>query len=123
MKVNIAYTDICLPDYFSGDSRPWVALYPSEKGYTSRELREYILSEFRQGAVGGNDPITQDFIPDEKDQKRADQFYGKALPACLNRDIKFRGKTHKYKDYDINPADIDEFTELPRLYIVFNIED
>lgn len=111
MKVTIAYTDHCLPDYFGGDHRPWVAIYPIEGGYTSRELREEILNEFALGAVGGNDPITRDYLHDEKDQLRADKFYKKALPACLNRDIKFRGKALKYKE------------DGALMYFVFEIEE
>jgi hypothetical protein len=120
MKVTIAYTDTCLPDYIRGDSRPWVVVYPTEQGYTSRELREAILSEFRQGATGGNDPILSDFIASELDQKRADQFYGKLLPACLNREIKYRGKKNKW---DKAWGDIEEREESPVLHIVFNIEE
>ena len=95
-----------------GDSRPWVAIYPKEGGYTSRELREAILSEFSLGAVGGNDPIARDYIHDEEDQIRADKFYQKALPACLNRDIKFRGKELKWV----------EEGEDCLMYFVFDIE-
>lgn len=120
MKVTIAYTDTCLPDYFGGDTRPWVTIYPKENGYTSRELRQAILNEFRQGAIGGNDPIVFDYIPDEKDQKRAEEFYSKALCACLNRDIKYRGKRHKNSDYGITD---DNCGRIPLLHIVFNIED
>lgn len=123
MKVTIAYTDICLPDYFGGDHRPWVAIYPTENGYTSRELREAIKSEFSQGAIGGNCELMCDFIPDEKDQKRADKFFQKALPACLNRDIKYRGKRHKFSEYDIKIDDLDEFASMPLLHIVFDIEE
>lgn len=113
MKVTIAYTEYCLPDYFRGDHRPWVTIYPKEGGYTSRELREEILSEFAQGAVGGSDPITRDYISDEKDQMRADKFYEKALPACLNRDIKFRGKKLKYVEEEEGSV----------MYFVFDIEE
>ena len=122
MKISIAYTDTCLPDYFRGDSRPWVALYPSESGYTSRELREYILSEFRLGAIGGNDPVCYDYIGSEAEQKRADKFYSK-LPAALNREIKFRGKRHKFKDYDLTPDEFGDIDYAPLLHIVFNIDD
>ena len=120
MKVSIAFEDYCLPDYFGGDSRPWVIVYPTEKGYTSRELRQAILNEFAMGATGGNDPLLSDFIVNEKDQKRADKFYSKALPACLKRAIKYRGKKVKWqKDW----GDIEECEYTPMLHIVFNIEE
>lgn len=120
MRVTIAYTDTCLPCYFQGDSRPWVVVYPTEQGYTSRELRQAILSEFRQGATGGYDPILSEFIASELDQKRAEQFYSKALPACLKRDIKYRGKKNKWSQAW---GDIEEYEESPVLHIVFNIEE
>lgn len=113
MKVTIAYIDYCTIDYFQGDHRPWVTIYPTEGGYTSRELRNAILSEFARGAVGGNDPLTHNYIQDEKDQLRADKFYEKALPACLNRDIKFRGKVLRFKE--------EEFDSV--MYFVFDIEE
>lgn len=120
MKISIAYVDTCLPDYFGGDHRPWVALYPSETGYTSRELREYILSEFSLGAIGGSDPVAWDYIGSETEQKRADKFYAKLSPA-LNREIKFRGKKHKLSEYGIKESD--DCHDLPLLHVVFNIEE
>ena len=115
MQVSIAYTDTCLPDYFSGDSRPWVQIPVSPTGYTSKELRQAIISEFAQGAVGGSDPITSDFIADEKTQIAADLFYSKKLADCLNREIKFRGK--KLKNDKRTDPDCECY-----FHIVFNIE-
>ena len=120
MKVEIAYTEYCLPDYFSGDSRPWVAVYPTEKGYTSRELREEILNEFKLGAIGGNHPAMRDYIDNEKDQLRAEKFFSKALTACLNR-IKYRGKKGKIDADNLKEYKKDDSIDLPLLYFVFNI--
>ena len=66
-----------------------------------------------RGAVGGNDPLTCDYIQEEKDQLRADKVYEKALPACLNRDIKFRGKELKYEEEEADSV----------MYFVFDIEE
>lgn len=120
MKVTIARVEVCLPDYFGGDSRPFVTLCPREEGYTSTELRKAILSEFSQGQVGGSDPMTGDYIHDEKDRKRADEFYGKALPACLNRDIKYRGRKFRSKEYGLEDDDDDTF---PLIHVVFSVEE
>lgn len=113
LKVNIAYTDTCLPDYFSGDARPWVCVPVRPNGYTSRELRKAILSEFAQGAIGGNYPLTSDYIHDENLVSIADKFYSKALPACLNREIKYRGKQVKAEKGD-------DYCEV-YLHIVFDV--
>ena len=115
MKVSIAYTDTCLPDYFGGDSRPWVCVPVTERGYTSRELRAVILSEFAQGAIGGNDPLMRDWIPGEKLQRLADDFFSRRLPACLNREIKYRGKRVKQDKRDDPEGEV-------YLYIVFDID-
>ncbi len=122
MKVEIAYTEYCLPDYFSGDSRPWVVISPTEKGYTSRELRKEILNEFKLGAIGGNDPAMHDYIDNEKDQLRAEKFFSRALPACLNR-IKYRGTKGKIDADNLREYKKDDSMELPLLYFVFEIID
>lgn len=117
-RVEIAYTDTCLPDYFGGDSRPWVTIQPTASGYTSKELRQAILSEFSQGAYGGSDPVLCDFIQDKTEQDNAEIFYSKLLKACLNRDIHFRGKAHKLRDF----PDLDKDCEhVPLLHVVFNL--
>ena len=122
MQLSIKYTETCLSDYFSGDADPWVCIYPTEQGYTSKELREAIKQEFAIGAVGGNTCIGWDFIPDEESEKLADLFYSK-LDACLNRCIKYRGKKHKYKDYGIKPSEVEDCEHLPLLHIVFDISE
>lgn len=121
LKAVLVRDIICLPDYFGGDCRAWVTVYPTEKGYTSRELRKAILLEFAQGAIGGNQEYTQDFISGEDEQLKSDQFF-KTLEACLNRDIKYRGKKHKLKDYDITENDLECGYDLPLWYFVFDME-
>ena len=115
LDVSIAYTDTCLPDYFGGDSRPWVCIPVSPAGYTSRELRDAIKSEFALGAVGGNCDLTKDCLHDEKLSAIADKFYAKTLPACLNRDIKYRGKRNKQDK--MNDPDGEVY-----LHVVFNVD-
>ena len=38
-KLECVLTDVCLPDYFSNDSRPWVTI-PVFKGMTLKEIAE-----------------------------------------------------------------------------------
>ena len=89
MKLNITCTDVCTPDYFSGDSRPWVCIQV-DGSTTFKEVRESILFEVRQGAFGGNNELWKllaaDWLPDRK-VKAADLAI-KCLMAAINRDIK-----------------------------------
>lgn len=116
MKISIAYTDTCLPDYFRGDSRPWITIPVNDNGFTSRQLREEILNEFAIGAIGGYDSIAYDYIQDEKEQIRAEKFYKKLRPT-LNRIIKFRGKVLKEKQTE------NSYDDVPQMHIVFDIEE
>lgn len=115
IKVDLAYVDVCLPDYFKGDSRPWVCVYPTKVGYTSRELREAILSEFNLGAIGGN--VNFEAIPEE-----LYTVFEKKLKACLNKSLKYRGKKLKYSEFDIEIEDDGEIDVSPLLHVVFNVE-
>ena len=79
--LNCVNTDVCLPDYFSGDSRPWICVPVSSK-MSFKELRELLHSEINQGAIGGNDPLIQD------DSGPTGDKWFKEAHAAINRDIK-----------------------------------
>ena len=58
MKLHITCTDVCLPDYFSGDSRPWLCI-PVGGRTTFKQVRDMLSDAVRQGAFGGfNDLYT-----------------------------------------------------------------
>lgn len=73
--------DICLPDYFSGDSRAWICV-PVHPKMSFKELRDDLHSELNQGAIGGNNPLTYDNSGAEGDA------WFKAAHAAINRDVK-----------------------------------
>lgn len=79
--LNCVNTDICLPDYFSGDSRSWICV-PIHSKMSFKELREALHSEINQGAIGGNNPLIYDGSGAE-----GDKWY-KEVHAAINRDIK-----------------------------------
>lgn len=88
MKVTIAHTDTCLPDYFSGDSRPWLCIPAYRQSFAS--VRRALEDEVRQGAIGGSDDdarlLSADLVrPDE--ERRADELTRKVY-AAINRDIR-----------------------------------
>lgn len=88
MKLHITCTDACLPDYFSGDSRPWLCI-PVDGATTFKACREMLRDEIRQGAFGGNNELycllAADWLP-EHNVDKADKAI-KALYAAINREI------------------------------------
>ena len=105
MKVSIAHTDTCLPDYFSGDSRPWLSIPAYQQSFAS--VRRALENEVRQGAIGGNDGnarlLSADMVrPDE--ESRADELTRKVY-AAIRRDIRPAKKGDRLAFRDIECAD------------------
>ena len=88
MRLHITCTDVCLPDYFSGDSRPWLCI-PVDGSTTFKACRDMLRDEIRQGAFGGCNELYRllaaDWLP-ERDVDKADKAM-KALYAAINREI------------------------------------
>ncbi len=112
LKVEFSHYRIDHPDYWPGSNLPGVIVPVSEKGYTSRQLRLAILEAFKNNETFGGCPFFADYIPDERLQHLAFLFYAKTMPACLNRDIKYRGKVGKWVDSEDDRL----------IYIMFKIE-
>jgi hypothetical protein len=118
--ITIDYTDTCQPDYFQGSNKLTFYIQPSFNGYTSKELRDEILSEFNQNAFNcGRYQLWDCDV--ETDIKVLKQ-----LKACLNREIKYKGKEHSIKVYakeqNIKPSEIDDIESWPVLHIIFDID-
>lgn len=108
MRVSIAHTDTCLPDYFSSDSRPWLCIPAYRQSFAS--VRRALEDEVRQGAVGGNDDharlLSADMVrPDE--ESRADELTRKVY-AAIRRDIRpaKKGDRLAFRDIEL-PEDGD----------------
>lgn len=102
MIYDLIHTDTCLPDYFSGDWRPWFVV-PIYGPMTLKEIKEYLLSELNQGAIGGNL---------DWEVQESDQFY-KAAKAAINRLSNANGYRGKhFKDLD------NDYSEPVRAYFV-----
>ena len=76
MKINIYHIDTCLPGFFGGHHRAYLPI-PVDCNTSIEDLRRDLLSELRQGAVGGSDtvadalcfgPIPQYMTADEADE-------------------------------------------------------
>lgn len=87
MKVSIVHTDTCLPDYFSGDARPWICVPAYRQSFAS--VRRALRDELRMGAIGGcNDDarlLSADMVR-HGEESRADELTRKVY-AAINRDI------------------------------------
>lgn len=101
MIYDLIHTDTCLSDYFSGDSRPWLCI-PIYAPMWLKEIKEALLSELNQGAIGGH-------------YDDSDQFYNAAKAAInrLSNNPGFRGK--HFKDIEVPP---DEWYEPCYAYFV-----
>ena len=121
MKLNIVCTDVCLPDYFSGDSRPWLCI-PVDGRTTFKQVRDMLKDEVRQGAFGGfNDLYTllaADWLP-ERYVKKADKAI-KALYAAINRDIKpvKKGARCVFPDLEKSTENDDGFDSVYAYFVI-----
>lgn len=120
MKVTIAHTDTCLPDYFSGDSRPWLAIPARPMSFAA--VRRELESEVRHGAIGGSDDHAQllsaDLVKPE-DGARADELTRK-LYSAIRRDVKPRRKGDRLAFRDI---EADEDGDMTMAYFVVIVEE
>ncbi len=53
IKYECAFSDLCLPDYFAGNAKPWLCI-PVDRCTTLAEIKEALKSELNQGAIGGD---------------------------------------------------------------------
>lgn len=111
MKLEICHTDTCLPDYFSGDARPWLCV-PVTNRTSCTSLRADLHSELNQGAIGGNDPITRDDSGPEGDK------WFKAAHAAINRCVVPRVKGNRRPFADLEDC-TDDDCESVYAYFVF----
>lgn len=113
MKLECVHTDTCLPDYFSGDARPWVCI-PVRKSLSLKSIKQDLHSEINQGAIGGNNPLTRDDSGPEGDK------WFKAAHAAINRmKPAVKGQKTFFKDAEDPPEDGD----CVMAYFVFVVAD
>lgn len=110
-KLICIHTDTCLPDYFSGDARPWVTI-PVFKGMTLKQIKADLHSEINQDAVGGDIQLY------DMDQKELDSWYRRSH-AAINRIKPEIKNTRRFfmnlEDTDKN----DDFSDNVQAYFVF----
>ena len=120
MKVTIAHVDTCLPGYFSGDSRPWLAIPARRMSFAA--IRRELENEVLEGAIGGNDDharlLTRDHVEPEE-EARADELRRKTY-AAIRRDVKPRRKGARLAFRDI---ETDEDGDTVMAYFVVIVEE
>lgn len=110
-KLSCINTDVCLPDYFSGDSRPWITI-PIYRGMTLKQIKDSLHSEIDQDAVGGNINLY------DMNDRDLESWYSRSH-AAINRIKPEIKNTRRFfmnlEDTDKN----DEFSDSVHAYFVF----
>ena len=106
-KLECVLTDICLPDYFSGESRPWVPI-SVYKGMTLKEIKIQLHSQINHDAVGGNAWIWD---------IESDRWYRRAH-AAINR-IKPTKKGQRKFFNDLEESSQNEYEDTVQAFFVF----
>lgn len=107
-KLECAHVDTCLPDYWRGDSRPWVAI-PVYKGIHLADVKRAIMDELRMGAVGGSDRLAR-LLSDcpEPDDALAAEIATERAYAAVNRLRPAVPRARRlFTDLEATPADYD----------------
>ena len=110
--LNATVTDICLPSFFSGDSRPHIQV-PIYYGMPPKAFRDACHSELNQGCVAGNDPVTRDDAGED-----GDRWY-KTAHAAINPDIRPSTKGKRRLFLDLDKTEDDDCSESVYAFIVF----
>jgi len=101
-KLNCHHADTCFSDYWGGHHLPHLQI-PACKGMTLKAVKSALHDELDQGAVAGNEPLTQDDSGPE-----GDKWYKRAHAAVnrLKLDRDYVGRLF----VDIDTQDDDEET-------------
>lgn len=103
LRVSIVHVDTCLPDYFRGDSRPWLCIPAYRQSFAS--VRRALEDEVRQGAIGGHDDyarLLQGDMVRPEEEKLADELTRKVY-AAIRRDVRPAKKGDRLVFRDIEP--------------------
>jgi hypothetical protein len=76
MKLDCAFADVCLPDYWSGHHLPYIQV-PVYRGMTLAELKRELKSELNNGYVANE--------PHSKGTYRASDSWYRAANAAIGR--------------------------------------
>lgn len=111
MKLNACHYDTCLSDYFGGHHAPYLQI-PIHKGMTLKAIKESLLSELNQGAIGGSL---------DWEEQQSERLY-KAMKAAIKR-MQPREKGQRKFFNDLEETADDECCEPIYAYFVFLDDD
>lgn len=110
LRVSVHHVDTCLPDYFRGDSRPWLCIPAYRQTFAS--VRRALEHEVRHGAIGGSDDharLLQGDMVRPEDENVANELVRKVC-AAIRRDVRpaKKGDRIAFRDIEL-PEDGDDF--------------
>lgn len=114
-KLDCIITDICLPDYFSGDFRPWVTI-PVFKGMTLKEIKNSLHSELNQDAIGG------DLSRWNVEPAREEQWHKKAHAAINRLKPEIKGQRKFFTDLEESNQNEIEDTTVQAFFVFIEAE-
>ena len=121
LRVSIVHVDTCLPDYFRGDSQPWLCIPAYRQSFAS--VRRALEDEVRHGAIGGSDDyarlLSADMVRPEE-ESLADELTRKVY-AAIRRDIKPAKKGDRLAFRDIEPPE--DAGDCVMAYLVILVEE
>lgn len=118
-KVSIVHIETCLPDYFPGDSRPWVCIPAYRRTFAS--IRRDLENEVRQGMVVGSDTYARllrraRMLPEE--EIIAEKLMQKVC-AAIRRDVRPAKKGERIAFRDI---ELPEYGDCVMAYFAIVVE-
>lgn len=116
--LELVHTDTCLSCYFSGDSRAHLQIAVWH-GMKMSEIKQALMDELRQGAIGGYDDLawllSSDYVGEERESD-ANEATKRAYAAINRMKPNVKGQRRFFTDLE---KSIDENDETVYAFFVF----
>ena len=118
MKLDCYLMDVCLPDYFQGETRAHIQI-PVYHGMSLRQIKIDLLDELKQGYVNGTNDLawllSADYVGPDR-AKDAEKVFKAAMAAINRMKPEKKGQRAFFKDLEKN---LDEDCDSVYAYFVF----
>lgn len=122
LRVSVVHVDTCLPDYFRGDSRPFLCIPACRQTFAS--VRRKLEHEVKHGAIGGSDDyarlLSADMVRPEE-ESLADELTRKVY-AAIRRDVRPAKRGDRLVFRDIPPPTDDGDMVMGYFVIVVEVD-